>query len=115
MLCAVIGLPFARVPPEPSLSNRQRASPASGYGGGVILVVAATPEELRGANGAATLGCGVGPVEAAACTARELAARSAAAVLNVGVEGARRFQEPAFVIGTEAVCCGADDARWIEL
>ena len=35
----------------------------------MILVIAATHDELRGADGAATLICGVGPVEAAARTA----------------------------------------------
>jgi nucleoside phosphorylase len=81
----------------------------------VILVVAATLEELRGADGAATLVCGVGPVEAAARTARALAAQPAAAVLHVGIAGGRAFEEPAFVIGSEAVYCDADDPRWIEL
>jgi futalosine hydrolase len=81
----------------------------------VILVVAATPEELRGADGAATLVCGVGPVEAAARTAGALAARRPDAVLHVGIAGARSFDEPLFVVGSEAVYCDADDARWIEL
>jgi futalosine hydrolase len=83
----------------------------------VILVVAATAEELRGADGSATLVCGVGPVEAAARTAAALAGSSEppAAVLHVGVAGAQTFAEPAFVIGSEAVYCDADDPRWIEL
>lgn len=81
----------------------------------MILVVAATPAELRGADGARTLVCGVGPVEAAARTAAVLAAELPAAVLHVGVAGARAFAEPAFVIGSEAVYCDADDPRWIEL
>jgi futalosine hydrolase len=81
----------------------------------VILVVAATPEELRGADGAATLVCGVGPVEAAVRTAGALAARRPDAVLHVGIAGARSFDEPLFVVGSEAVYCDADDARWIEL
>jgi futalosine hydrolase len=81
----------------------------------VILVVAATPEELRGADGAATLVCGVGPVEAAARTAGALAARRPDAVLHVGIAGGRSFDEPLFVVGSEAVYCDADDARWIEL
>jgi futalosine hydrolase len=81
----------------------------------VILVVAATADELRGADGAATLVCGVGPVEAAARTARALAARPADAVLHVGIAGAADFAEPAFVIGSEALYCDADDPRWIEL
>jgi futalosine hydrolase len=82
----------------------------------VILVVAATQEELRGAEGGSTLVCGVGPVEAAARTAAELAAVSRLkAVLNVGIAGARVFGEPAPVVGSEAVYCDADDPRWIEL
>jgi nucleoside phosphorylase len=84
----------------------------------VLLVVAATPDELRGAeaNGASSpFVCGVGPVEAAARTAAELAARRPSALLLVGVAGARAFDAPAFVVGTEAIYCDADDPRWIEL
>jgi futalosine hydrolase len=81
----------------------------------VILVVAATPEELRGAGRAATLSCGVGPVDAAARTASALAGQLPAAVLHVGIAGGRSFEEPVFVIGSEAVYCDADDPRWIEL
>ena len=54
----------------------------------MILVVAATPPELRwAAHGAAV---GVGPVEAAIATARVLAEQQPAAVLHVGLAGARR-------------------------
>jgi nucleoside phosphorylase len=81
----------------------------------VILVVAATPDELRGADDAETLVCGVGPVEAAARTAAALAGSRPAAVLHVGLAGARTFATPSFVIGCEAVYCDADDASWIEL
>lgn len=81
----------------------------------MILVVAATPEELRGADGAATLSCGVGPVEAAARTAVALAGQLPDAVLHVGIAGGRSFDQPRFVIGSEAVYCDADDPRWIEL
>ena len=81
----------------------------------MILVVAATPDELRGAEGAATLVCGVGPVEAAARTATALAGQTPDAVLNVGIAGSRLFDEPLFVVGSEAVYCDADDPRWIEL
>lgn len=81
----------------------------------MILVVAATDRELRGAGGARTLVCGVGPVEAAVRTAAELAASGADAVLHVGVAGARAFAEPAFVIGDEAVYADADDPKWIQL
>lgn len=81
----------------------------------MILVVAATSEELRGADGVATLVCGVGPVEAAARTAAALAGQVPEAVLHVGIAGGRSFGEPVFVIGSEAVYCDADDPRWIEL
>lgn len=81
----------------------------------MILVVAATPEELRGAEGAATFVCGVGPVEAAARTAAALAGQPPKALLHVGIAGGRAFDEPVFVIGSEAVYCDADDPRWIEL
>jgi nucleoside phosphorylase len=81
----------------------------------VILVVAATTEELLGADGAATLVCGVGPVEAAARTAAALAVELPDAVLHVGIAGGRSFEQPLFVVGSEAVYCDADDPRWIEL
>jgi nucleoside phosphorylase len=82
----------------------------------VILVVAATQDELRGAGGGPTLVSGVGPVEAAARTAAELQATPRLrAILNVGIAGARTVAEPEPVIGSEAVYCDADDPRWIEL
>jgi futalosine hydrolase len=107
---------FLRVDAEdPSPLPRERPSRASGYGGEVLLVVAATSEELRGADGSRTLVCGVGPVEAAARTAAALTRTTVAAVLHVGIAGGRSFAEPDFVIGSEAVYCDADDPRWIEL
>ncbi len=81
----------------------------------VILVVAATVDELRGADGARTLVCGVGPVDAAARTAAALAASRPSVVLHVGLAGARTFATPSFVIGSEAVYCDADDAAWVTL
>jgi futalosine hydrolase len=81
----------------------------------VILVVAATIDELRGAAGAETLVCGVGPVDAAARTAAALVASRPAALVHVGLAGARTFDEPSLVIGSEAVYCDADDPAWIEL
>ena len=82
----------------------------------MLLVVAATNDELAGvpASSAARV-CGVGPVDAAALTAAALAETRPGAVLNVGIAGARTFDAPAFVIGSEAVYCDADDPRWIEL
>ena len=82
----------------------------------MILVVAATQEELRGAEGGSALVCGVGPVEAAVRTAVAVSgATRLKAVLNVGIAGGRTFDAPSFVIGSEAVYCDADDPRWIEL
>jgi nucleoside phosphorylase len=72
----------------------------------VILVVAATEPELRGAGGARSLACGVGPVEAAAATGRALADERPDALLHIGVAGARRgcgIEAPSLVIGSEAV------------
>jgi futalosine hydrolase len=83
-----------------------RSREAGGSVARVILVVAATEPELRGADGARTLVCGVGPVEAAAATGRALAAERPTALLHVGVAGARRgcgIEVPAVVIGSEAV------------
>jgi futalosine hydrolase len=85
------------------------------YLGAVLLVVAATPGELRGAAGASTLVCGVGPVEAAARTATALADLQPTAVLHVGLAGARDFTEIGFVVGSEALYSDADDPYWIVL
>jgi futalosine hydrolase len=81
----------------------------------MILVVAATVDELRGADPAASLACGVGPVDAAARTATALATARPDGVLLVGIAGARTFDGPAFVVGSEALYADADDQRWIEL
>ena len=81
----------------------------------MILVVAATQDELRGSHGAEAVVCGVGPVEAAARTAAALAERRPEAVLHVGIAGARAFEGLVLVVGSEAVYCDADDPRWIEL
>jgi hypothetical protein len=68
----------------------------------VILLVAATSGELRGADGAELLVCGVGPVEAAP-------ARRPRSPLRAPVRSctsawpARKFEAPSFVIGSEAV------------
>jgi futalosine hydrolase len=77
----------------------------------VILLVAATPGELAEDG----LVCGVGPVEAAARTAAALAASRPSAVLHLGVAGARTFAGPELVIGSEALYCDANDAKWIAL
>lgn len=83
----------------------------------MILVVAATQEELAGVPPDAAVAhvCGVGPVEAAARTSAALATLRFDAVLNVGIAGCRRFDEPAFVVGSEAVYCDAVDPAWYAL
>ncbi|MEN9818264.1 MAG: hypothetical protein RLZ32_2144 [Gemmatimonadota bacterium] len=71
----------------------------------LILVVAATPQELAPPDGWETLVCGVGPVEAAHATARRLAMSPPAAVLHVGIAGARRASAlplATLVVGTDA-------------
>jgi futalosine hydrolase len=75
----------------------------------VLLVVAATEAELRGAGDVATLACGIGPVEAALATARALAERRPDAVLHVGIAGARGIDPPALVLGSESVYCDVLD------
>lgn len=80
----------------------------------MILVVAATEAELEGAAPHGVV-CGVGPVEAAARTAAAIAAHRPGSVLNVGIAGARTFDGPLFVVGSEAVYCDADDPEWFEL
>ncbi len=79
----------------------------------MILVLAATEDELVGAPDGVL--CGVGPVEAAARATSAIAEARPTAVLNVGLAGAGTFDREAFVIGSEAVYCDADDPRWIEL
>jgi nucleoside phosphorylase len=72
----------------------------------VLLVVAATEPELRGAAAVGTLVCGIGPVDAAAATARRLAEERPDAVLHVGIAGCRAGSglEPGrLVIGSESV------------
>jgi futalosine hydrolase len=77
----------------------------------VILLVAATPDELPGDG----LVCGVGPVDAAARTASALAQSRPSGVLHIGIAGGRTFERPELVIGSEALYCDANDATWVEL
>jgi len=70
-----------------------------------VLLVAATERELVGLDGVL---CGVGPVEAAAAAGRILAERRPSAVLQVGLAGMHGFDEPAVVLGSEAIYCDAD-------
>jgi nucleoside phosphorylase len=77
----------------------------------VLLVVAATEPELRGARDAATLLCGIGPVDAAAATARALAERHTDALLHVGIAGCGRgcgLEPGRIVLGSESIYCDAD-------
>ena len=77
----------------------------------MLLVIAATPQELAGAAGANTLVCGMGPHAAYAATEDAVAEGGATAVLHVGIAGARRdsgIPLLATVIGTEAIDCDGD-------
>jgi futalosine hydrolase len=77
----------------------------------VLLVIAATPQELAGAAGARTLVCGIGPREAYIATEDAVSEGGATAVLHVGIAGARRGSGVpvlATVIGTQAVDCDGD-------
>jgi futalosine hydrolase len=74
----------------------------------VILVVAATADELAGAESAETMVCGIGPIDAAAATAQVLAERRPDALLHVGLAGARGLRSATLVIGAAAVY---EDAR----
>ena len=77
----------------------------------MLVVVAATERELRGADGSSTVVCGVGPVDAAAATARALAELRPAVLLHVGLAGARRgcgIEPPQLVLGSESIYCDTD-------
>jgi nucleoside phosphorylase len=72
----------------------------------VLLVIAATEPELRGARGVETFVCGIGPVDAAAATARRLAEHRPDTLLHVGIAGCRRgcgLEPGALVLGAESV------------
>lgn len=77
----------------------------------MLLVIAATPQELVGAAGARTLVCGIGPREAYTATEDAVAEGGADVVLHVGIAGARSgsgIPLLATVVGTEAVDCDGD-------
>jgi futalosine hydrolase len=72
----------------------------------VILLVAATNEELAPLAGTRAITSGLGPVEAALATREALAAGPAHAVVHVGIAGARREAGLALldvVIGSESI------------
>jgi futalosine hydrolase len=77
----------------------------------VLLVIAATPDELAGAAGARTLVCGIGPNAAYTAAEDAVAEGSATAVLHIGIAGAARASGVpllASVIGTQAIDCDGD-------
>ncbi len=77
----------------------------------MLLVIAATPQELAGAAGARTLVCGIGPRKAYLATEDAVAEGGADGVLHVGIAGARSgsgIPLLATVVGTEAVDCDGD-------
>ena len=77
----------------------------------MLLVIAATQQELAGASGARTLVCGIGPHAAYAATEDAVAEGGATAVLHVGIAGARRgsgIPLLATVVATEAIDCDGD-------
>jgi futalosine hydrolase len=81
----------------------------------MLLIVAATDPELRGATGLSgveALTCGIGPVDAAASVAARLArAPRPSAILHVGIAGARRETgfEPGYpVIGIASRYCDTE-------
>ena len=77
----------------------------------MLLVIAATPQELAGAAGARTLVCGIGPREAYTATEDAVSEGGADTVLHVGIAGARSgsgIPLLATVVGTAAVDCDGD-------
>jgi predicted 5'-methylthioadenosine/S-adenosylhomocysteine nucleosidase len=76
----------------------------------VILLVAATPRELAGIDGAETLCTGIGPVEAGLATAFRLQEDRPDAVLHIGIAGSRTLEPPALVLGSEAIYSDVLDA-----
>ena len=77
----------------------------------MLLVIAATAQELAGAAGARTLVCGMGPHAAYSATEEAVAEGGATAVLHVGIAGARRGSGVpllATAVGTEAIDCDGD-------
>lgn len=78
----------------------------------MLLVVAATEPELRGAAGlehVEVLACGVGPIDAAATTAARLAVQPRpVAILHVGIAGVRRnagIEAGTLVVGDRSLYC----------
>lgn len=86
----------------------------------MLIIVAATEDELRGAknlHGCEQLICGVGPIAAACSLASRLACDPTPfAILHVGIAGARRGSgiEPLdIVLGSTSIYCDSQSA-WVE-
>ena len=76
-----------------------------------MLVIAATPQELAGADGVPTLVCGIGPRAAYTATEDAVDEGEVGTVLHVGIAGARRGSGIPLlgtVIGTQAIDCDGD-------
>jgi nucleoside phosphorylase len=69
----------------------------------VIVVVAATEQELAASGAENGLCCGIGPAEAGIRTAMRLAELRPEAVLHVGIAGAPEIEPLSAVIGSEAL------------
>jgi len=85
--------------------DRRGPDEARAYPPPVILLVAATNEELAPLEGTRAITSGLGPVDAALATQAALADGRPTAVLHVGIAGARRasgLQLLEVVIGSEA-------------
>jgi futalosine hydrolase len=85
--------------------DRRCADEARAYPLPVILLVAATNEELAALAGTRAITSGLGPVDAALATQAALADGTPRAVLHVGIAGARRtsgLQLLDVVIGSES-------------
>ena len=75
----------------------------------MILVVAATGQELTASGAPDTFCCGIGPVESGIRTAMAIAERRPDAVLHVGIAGAPGLEPLSVVIGTEAYYADISD------
>jgi futalosine hydrolase len=85
----------------------------SGYGGPVLLVVAATAFEagLVDSDRARAVVCGIGPVEAALATARAVADERPDAILQIGIAGAQSLPHASVAVGSQSVYCDILDPQ----
>jgi futalosine hydrolase len=77
----------------------------------VILVIAATEQELAASGATDTLCCGIGPAESGIRTAMGLVELRPDAVLHVGIAGAPELEALSVVIGSEAHYADIVDAN----